>query len=106
MKLQPYKCPCCDGWGTRLDPSPLNINTAGVDCPSCDDGIVWWIDEHESAAELARRHGFAPAPTPGEIIFGDSGTSATWTCAACGRECSSDGAHHCTHTTYGPVYTT
>lgn len=77
-----------------------------IDCVSCDDGVVWWSDESapQELGGIGTPDDLHAIPCGGTL--GDSGISTTWTCAACGRECSSDGAHHCTHATYGPVYAT
>ena len=40
----PYKCPCCDGWGKRIDPEAMSGRTVypKITCSSCSGtGIVW-----------------------------------------------------------------
>ena len=112
--MTPHKCPCCDGWGTRHHRSgDANFGAQEeIDCPSCDDGVVWWSDEPDETGPISGKEFLEKADALSEetaraiLEFQGSGTSATWTCGECGRQCSSDGAHQCTHVTYGPVYTT
>lgn len=44
--MTPHRCPCCDGWGSRVDPWPEGTATAGrVPCVSCGgSGVLWEAD--------------------------------------------------------------
>lgn len=45
MKTSPLKCPCCDGWGTRLVWSTTSMNADRVPCPACKGtGVIWAVD--------------------------------------------------------------
>lgn len=40
---QPFKCPCCDGWGYRPDPATrAGEEPQQVECEACGtSGVVW-----------------------------------------------------------------
>jgi len=53
MAKQPYKCPCCDGWGQRWPNCTVSTTLQMVDCPAClGTGLIWAEDDQVGMAAV------------------------------------------------------